>query len=59
MTELPGVIEDGMPGRNDKRKPGTTRGLLSALSHSEDLAYKPLCGEIAMCPRVGRMGSIK
>jgi hypothetical protein len=25
-VELPGVIEDGMPGRNEQRKPGTTRG---------------------------------
>src|SRR5215467_12272691 len=26
MTELPGVIEGGMPGKNGQRKPGTTRG---------------------------------
>ena len=26
MPELPGVIEDGMPGQNGQRKPGTTRG---------------------------------
>ena len=26
MSELPGVIEDGMPGRNGQRKPGTARG---------------------------------
>src|SRR5262249_43741325 len=26
MIELPGVKEDGMPGRNGQRKPGTTRG---------------------------------
>jgi hypothetical protein len=25
-VELPGVIEDGMPGRNEQRKPGTARG---------------------------------
>ena len=31
----------------------------SALPHSEGIAYKPPCGEIAMCSRVGRMGSIK
>ncbi len=30
-----------------------------AVPHSEGIAYKPLCGEIAVCPRVGRMGSIK
>jgi len=28
-------------------------------THGEGIAYKPPCGEIAMCPRVGRMGSIK
>src|SRR6266436_919507 len=27
----------------------------SALPHSEGIAYKPPCGEIAVCPRVGRM----
>jgi hypothetical protein len=27
-----------------------------ALPHSEGIAYKPPCGEITMCPRVGRMG---
>ena len=26
-----------------------------ALKHSEDTAYKPPCGEIAMCPRMKRM----
>jgi hypothetical protein len=26
MSELPGVIEDGMPGQNGQRKLGTTRG---------------------------------
>src|SRR5260370_27986456 len=26
MIELPEVIEDGMPGRNEQRKPGTARG---------------------------------
>jgi hypothetical protein len=26
MFELPGVVEDGMPGRNGQRKPGTARG---------------------------------
>jgi len=31
----------------------------SALPHSEGIAYKPPCGEIVMCSRVGRMGSIK
>jgi hypothetical protein len=27
-VELPGVVEDGMSGRNGQRKPGTTRGSL-------------------------------
>jgi hypothetical protein len=31
----------------------------SALPHSEGIAYKLPCSEIAMCPRVGRMGSTK
>ena len=30
----------------------------SALPHSEDIAYKPPCGEIAMCPRVGGWGRL-
>ena len=30
MIELPGVIDDGMLGRNGQRKPGTTRGSLGA-----------------------------
>ena len=57
--ELPGVIESGMPRRNGQRKPGTTRGSPRRSPHSEGIAYKPPCGEIAMCSRVGRMGSIK
>jgi len=28
-------------------------------AHSEGIVYKPLCGEVAMCRRVGRMGPIK
>ena len=31
----------------------------SALPHSEGIAYKPPCGEVAMCLRVGRMGPNK
>ena len=56
MIELPGVREDGMSGRNEQRKLGTARGSPRRLPHSEGIAYKPPCGEIAMCPRVGRMG---
>ena len=54
----PLVVEDGMPGRNGQRKPGTARGS-PRRSHSEGIAYKPPCGEIAMCLRAGRMGSVK
>ena len=42
----------GVKARNHSR-------VASALPHSEGIAYKPPCGEIAMCLRVGRMGSIK
>ena len=31
----------------------------SALPHSQGIAYKPPCGEVAMCRRVGRMGPVK
>ena len=58
-VELLGVVEDGMPGRNVQRKPGTARGSPRRSRSSEGIAYKPPCGEIAMCPRVGRMGPIK
>src|SRR3954451_10109510 len=30
----------------------------SALPHSEGIADKPPCGEVAMCRRVGRMGPV-
>src|ERR1700752_937445 len=30
-----------------------------AMTHSNGNAYKPLSGEIELCPRVGRMGSNK
>jgi hypothetical protein len=30
-----------------------------ALPHSEDSAYKPLYGDIALCRQVGRMGPYK
>jgi hypothetical protein len=30
-----------------------------ALPHSEGSAYKPPCGEIALCRQVGRMGPVK
>ena len=55
-VELPGVGEDGMPGRNEQWNHSR---VASALPHSEGIAYKPPCGEIAMCLRVGRMRPIK
>ena len=61
-------------GRNDDRTPRGQRGrhvrmecavkarnhsrVASALPHSEGIAYKPPCGEIAVCLRVGRMGRL-
>ena len=59
MIGLPGVVEDGMPGGNVQRKARNRSRVASALPHSEGIAYKPLCGEIAMCLRAGRMGPIK
>ena len=59
MIGLPGVPGDGMPGENAQRKLGTHSRVAEALPHSEGIAYKPLCGEITMRARVGRMGSIK
>jgi hypothetical protein len=55
MFELPGVIEDGMPGRNGQRKPGTARGSRT-LPHSEGIPYKSPCGEGGMCPASGADG---
>ena len=58
MTNSPGsertACQDGMvaKARNHSR-------VASALPHSEGIAYKPPCGEVAMCRRVGRMGPVK
>ena len=53
----------GRRGRHvDKESTAKARNhsrVAKAFPHSEGSAYKPPCGEIAMCPRVGRMGSIK
>ena len=59
MIGLPGVVEDGMPGANEAAKARNRSRVALALPHSEGIAYKQPCGEIAMCPRVGRMGPIK
>src|SRR4051812_11313636 len=58
MSNSPGsertACQDGMvaKARNHSR-------VASALPHSEGIAYKPPCGEVAMCRRVGRMGPVK
>jgi hypothetical protein len=59
--ELPGVLEDDMSIKNGQRKHGTTRGSprRRSMTHSEGISYKPQCGEVEMCPQVGRMGPIK
>ena len=56
MFELPGVIEDGMPGRNVQRKPGPARGS-PRRSRTAKAFYAG--GEVAMCLRAGRMGPTK
>jgi len=58
-VELPGVIESGMPRKNGQRKPGTTRGSPRRSRTAKALRISRSAGEIAMCSRVGRMGSIK
>src|SRR3954447_2856552 len=58
MPNSPGsertACQDGMAvkARNHAR-------VASALPHSEGIADKPPCGEVAMCRRVGRMGPVK
>src|ERR1700680_2205205 len=58
MFELLGVIEGGMPGRNGQRKLGTTRGSPRRSRTAKASRISRIVGEIAMCPRVGRMGLI-
>ena len=61
--ELPGIPEDNMSTQNANESTEPLVGCLGigaqALMHSEDISYKPLCGEVELCLRVGRMGSIK
>ena len=59
MFGFPGVVEDGMSGGNVAAKARNRSRVALALPHSEGIAYKPLCGEIAMCLRAGRMGPLK
>ena len=55
-VEVPGVAEDGMSGRNDQRKLGTTCGSLRRSRTAKASRISRIVGEIALCPRVGRMG---
>ena len=59
MIGLLGVAGDGMPGKNAQRKLGTTRGSPRRSRTAKASRIKPPCGEIAMCLRAGRMGSVK
>ena len=47
-----------MSGRNEQRKLGTTRGSPRRSRTAKALRISRRDGEIAMCPRVGRMGLI-
>ena len=49
--ELSGVSEGDRSIENGQRKLGTTHGSprRCKVTHSEGSAYKPLCGEIALC----------
>jgi len=53
-----GDIEGGMPGTNKQRKLGTTRGSPRRSRTAKASRISRIVGEIAMCPRVGRMGLI-
>jgi hypothetical protein len=57
-VELPGVIEDGMPGRNGQQKPGTARGW-PRRSRTAEAAHISRSDEVVLCLRAGRMGPIK
>jgi hypothetical protein len=59
MIELPGAHKERHAKKEWSVKARNHLRVASALPHSEGIAYKPPCGEIAMCSRVGRMGSIK
>ena len=54
--DLPGDIGDGMSGRNEQRKLGTTRGSPRRSRTAKASRISRRDGEIAMCLRVGWMG---
>src|SRR5215471_18818891 len=58
MIGLPGVAEDGMPGANEQRKPGTARGSprRSRTAKASRISRRAVKSR---CARVGRMGPIK
>jgi hypothetical protein len=61
-TATQGSIRGEVVARNQNGEPAVlpdARIVLNALMHSEDISYKPLRGEVELCLRVGRMGSIK
>jgi hypothetical protein len=55
---LPGDSEGDMPRGNMQRKRGTTRGSPRRTRTAKASRISRTDGEIAMCLRVGRMGSI-
>jgi hypothetical protein len=61
--ELPGIPEDNRSTQNANESTEPLVGSLGigahALMHSEAISYKPPSGEVELCLRVGRMGSIK
>ena len=59
MIELPRLGEGRYVRTEWIAKARNHSRVASALPHSEGIAYKPPCGEIAMCPRVGRVGPNK
>ena len=55
------VSEDDMLRKtiNESSEPGVGRLGIVGNMHSEGISHKPQCGEVGMCPPLGRMGSIK
>ena len=58
ISDLPGDIGGGMSARNEQRKLRTTRGSPRRSRTAKASRISRIGGEIAMCPRVGRMGLI-
>jgi hypothetical protein len=54
----PGSLRTACREGADNESPEPLVGRLGLSGHSEGIAYKPRCGEVAMCWRVGRMGPI-